>query len=135
MTADQAKVDTCDKLRDILAGEDRLSIYDVADGKFEILLTNANAVILVCSENLKSSLSNGKEITLTIANDEFQMDCRILQGFIADQKTKGKFISLACEKSHIPDSLLENSHYICADDNSINKADFLRTVRPAIEGL
>ena len=135
VTVDQEKVGLGEKLRVLLSAESRLSVYDATDGKLETLLTNADTIILVCSENIESLLSNKKEIKLMIEDAEVQIDCGILQKYIENGENKKKFIVVAFDASHFPAALKGNFSYICPKDKAIDESDFLKTVRPQIESL
>ena len=135
VTVDQEKVEVGERLRVLLSAESRLSVYDATDGKLENLLTNADAILLVCSENIESLLSSKSKVKLMIEDTEVQIDCEILQKFIENGKDKEKFIVVGVDDSHFPAALKSNFSYIYPDDKAINESNFLKTVRPQIESL
>jgi len=132
---EQSNADIAEKIRVSLSDESRLSVYDTTDGKLETLLTNANAIILVCSENLESYLGISQKVTMTILEAQVEIDCGVLKKYIDDGSKKEKFIAFARNASHIPVAIQSNFKYICSDESDIDTGDFLSTVRPQIESL
>lgn len=121
-------------MKDTLASspDGRVKVYKFSvPDETERNMKEANAVILVCCENMTSLLDNNE--TVTLANGS-GVSCEFLKRFIESKEWKEKVIPCACNENHIPEALKSNNSHIY-QEGDFKRNDFSRRVRPFIEAL